>query len=764
MPDDLVSIVIPAYNPAAYLLEAIRSASAQTHPHTEIVLVNDGTDKPESLAILAQASRLAGTYVEQPNRGLGAARNAGFRAAHGEYVVPLDADDLLEPAYAAACLTALRDSDAAFAYTDFQVFGTDTYQEMPGEYNLYRLLDRNYLTYAALIRKHDWENSGGYDESLKCFGYEDWEFWLRLGARNRFGRYVPKSLFRYRKHGTSLYDSALARHREFVAYIRSLHPELYEYENRARVKARWSPAVSIIALEPPGNQTIEDIQVIAPGGSPLAPAVLDATNSAREGPLDPQAAELAALAAWSGGAARKHSQSAARNHLHRHLINAELLSVGSWIHHPARSFSRLVPLRVKERLNAAAGRPVFDLSFYLQFQPNSVLLGNSVMEPLHYYPKPSGGRKRAALVTPHLGPGGAESVLYDIASALRSKHFESLLLTTQSRDDRWLAKWRECVAHTYDLAQVVPPERMIAALCSVIYNWRCDTLIVQNSLYGYAALPHIKKLLPEIKTFDVIHSVDETWDQIASTAGVASQIDLRVAMSASVQKRLLALGVPARKILLVPNGVDLERFYPTEPVPSGDAFKNVLFAARLDPVKRPLLVADIARELLKLRPQLDFRFTVAGDGPERERFERRVRNLGLEGAFDFRGHVADLAPLYAAADVVILPSRSEGVPLVVLEALASARCVIASRAGSIPEVLDASCGILVGPSDSAAEFARAINSLLDHRELREKMGAAGRRKMEGSHDIRKTRETLAQLFDQGASDSVASTNRSTAIE
>jgi glycosyltransferase involved in cell wall biosynthesis len=229
-----------------------------------------------------------------------------------------------------------------------------------------------------------------------------------------------------------------------------------------------------------------------------------------------------------------------------------------------------------------------------------------------------------------------------------------------------------------------------------------------------------------------------------------------------VEKRLLALGVPARKIRLVPNGVDLERFLPGAPHP-GDAFKNVLFAARLDPVKRPLLVADIAQELLKLRPQRDFRFTVAGDGPERERFERRVGKLGLEGAFDFRGHVADLAPLYAAADVVILPSRSEGVPLVVLEALASARCVIASKAGSIPEVIDGTCGVLIENPD-AAEFARAINSLLDHRELREKMGAAGRRKMERSHDIRKTRETLAQLFDQGASDSVSSTNRSTAME
>jgi glycosyltransferase involved in cell wall biosynthesis len=748
MPDALVSIVIPAYNPASYLLEAIASAAAQSYPRIEIILVDDGSDKPESLAVLKQASSLAGTYIEQPNRGLGAARNAGFHAARGEYVVPLDADDLIDAAYVAECLTALWDSDAAFAYTDFQVFGTQNFEERPGKYNLYRLLDRNFLTYAALIRKEAWEASGGYDESRKCLGYEDWEFWLRLGARECFGCYVSKSLFRYRKHGASLYDFALARHQQFVAYIQGLHPELYEYENRARIKARWSPAASIVADGSPMNQTILDIRVATTGKS----------GSAQ---LDPQAAELAALAAWSGVAPQQPPQSEARNSLHRHLLNAELLSLRSWTDHPLRSLSRLIPLRAKERINKAAGRAVFDLSFYLQFQPNSVLFGDALVEPLIYYPKPARGRKRVALVTTQLGPGGAEAVLYDIASTLCSSRFETLLLATQSRDDRWLAKWRGRVEHVYDLAQIVTPERMTAAVYSIITNWRCDYLVLQNSLYGYAALSHIKQVLPSIQIIDVNHYVDDTWDQIGSTAQAAPYIDRRVALAESVRDRLLALGTAESKILLVRNGVDLERFHPT-PLPSNST-KTILFAARLDPRKRPLLLADIARELSHLRPQGDFRFVIAGDGPEKESFERRVHTLGLDAVFDFRGQVDNLPPLFAACDVVILPSRSEGVPLVILEALASARPVVASKVGSIPEVVDSSCGILID-QPSPAEFARAIHSLLDQPELREKMGAAGRRKIEANHDIRKTREAFASLFNQGSSVSVSSTNRSTAME
>ena len=142
MPDPLVSIVIPAYNPTTLLLEAIASAAAQTHPHTEIVLVNDGSDHPESLNVLKQAALRVGTYLEQSNQGPSAARNAAFRIARGSYVVPLDADDLLSPTYIATCLAAL-DAGHAFVYTDFRVFGTQQYVEHLGDYNLYRLLDNS---------------------------------------------------------------------------------------------------------------------------------------------------------------------------------------------------------------------------------------------------------------------------------------------------------------------------------------------------------------------------------------------------------------------------------------------------------------------------------------------------------------------------------------------------------------------------------------------------------------------------------------------
>jgi len=757
MPGGLVSIVIPAYNPTSVLLDAIASAAAQTHREREIILVNDGSDNAESRTILDQAARSVHTYLEQPNRGPSAARNAGFLAARGDLLLPLDADDLLAPGHIAACFAAL-DGEHAFVYTDYQVFGARRYDEYPGEYNLHRLLDRNYLSYAALIRKRAWEQAGGYDEAMRL-GYEDWEFWLRLGAQGSFGKHVPKNLFRYRRQGVSRSDTAEAHHQEIVEYIRRRHPELYEYESRARIKARWSPAVCVIAERKLTNQTILDIQFAAPGEPVLAAVTLDATKASPE----PEAAELAAMGSLGPAHRPAHPNGAsARSTLHRHLLNAELLSLQPWLRHPLRSSARLIPLRVKEHINRLAGKSLFDLSFYLQFQPNSLLMHDALVEPLVYYPKLARERIRVALVTPHLGTGGAEAVLSEIASALPPDRFQTLLLATQSRDNRWTGQWRERVEHVYDLRTAIGPERMVAALYSLVSNWRCNYLLVQNSLYGYSAIPQIKQALPDIKVIDVVHSVDEAWDQIAATEAVAGEIDVRVAMAESVRERLLASGTPASRVVLARNGVNLERFQPT-PVRVAPV-KTVLFAARLDPVKRPVFVADIAHELGTLRPERDFRFVVAGDGPELEGFQQRVHRFGLDALFDFRGQVSDLAPLYAASDLVLLPSRSEGVPLVVLEALASARPVVASKTGSIPEVLDSGCGILIKDLDSAAAYAHAIHTLLAQPALREAMGKAGRRKVEANHDIRQTRETFAALFDQRSSPSVFSTNRATSME
>jgi glycosyltransferase involved in cell wall biosynthesis len=432
--------------------------------------------------------------------------------------------------------------------------------------------------------------------------------------------------------------------------------------------------------------------------------------------------------------------------IHRHLVNAGLLSWHAWTRHPLRSAGRLIPLRIKEQANRFSGRRLFDLSFYLQFQPAAVESHDTVSAPLVYMPEYS-PRRRIGLVTPHLGPGGAERVLLEIAAALDPRQHEVFLIATHSTDDSWREQWNERAAHVYDLRKLMDTERVPAGVYCIGVNWKLDFLLVQNSLPAYSVLPQIKKRLPDIRTIDLIHAVNQDWNQVTATRGVDAAIDVRVAISDTVRRELIRQGVDESKIRLISNGVDLERFRDLRDRPAGGPHR-ILFAGRLEAVKRPLLLAEIARGLREHRGRDDFAFVVAGDGPEAIRLRQRVRAYGLDGLFEFRGQVTDIAPELAACEVVVLPSRAEGIPLIVLEAFAASRPVVASAVGGVPEVVTPETGILVPQDrDEIAKFVTALDLLAGDPSLRQRLGANGRGLVERGFDRRRALEAYRSLFE-----------------
>lgn len=784
-----VSVIIPCHNPDAGLLEAIASVRAQEHGAVELVIVDDGSTDPESGAILRQAARLADRYVEQDRRGVSAARNAGARAASGAFLAPLDCQDLLRPDFVRRCLAALRETDAAFAYGDYRVFGVQNYLERLPAYNLYDLLERNIVSYAVLLRAEAFHAAGGYDEAL--FAYEDWELWLRLGATGRYGVHLDRVLWSYRKQGRSLSDEGREHHAELVQQIREKHPELYGDEGRARVKRRWRPSVCVVGAAPEGTLPILDWEAIEPGETGQAlhrsRAAVFLYPAAGRAP-EPQSLELAALASLHEGRStalpdgsvavprkamrrflRRGPGNAAEHaaapwdpaslpyagrwleHAWRHLYNAELLRLESWTRHPVRSAARLIPLRWKEAANRRAGRAIFDLSFYLRFQPQALLQGEALIRTADYVARVDPGRPRVALVTPHLGVGGAEAVLLEIAAALGRERYEILVLATDSRDDRWRDRWEACAEQVFDLRRL-GADHTGAAVLSIVRNRKCDALVVQNTLHGYDVLPLVRQAAPEIRMFDLVHhAAGAGWSIVACTAAVAEHLDARIVVSGRDRAELVARGTPEERVALIRNGVDLERFHPRNAVEARPY--RVVFAGRLDPVKRPELLPEIARELRALRPEEDFRMVVAGDGREAAPLRSAAARSGVAHLFEFLGHVAEIAPVLAEAAVVLLPSRSEGVPLVVLEAFACGKPVVAARVGAVGEVVDEATGILIeGGEGEAAAFARAIAALLADPQRRRDLGRAARRRVEDRHDRQRSLEQYRALFDTALRD------------
>ena len=119
----VISVIIPCFNQAEFLGEAIDSALAQSVENLEVIVINDGsTDKTQEVA----QRRPEITFISQENRGLAKARNRGFRECHGDYIVFLDADDQLGPNALEAGLESLLNApDAIFTYGAMQTIGID---------------------------------------------------------------------------------------------------------------------------------------------------------------------------------------------------------------------------------------------------------------------------------------------------------------------------------------------------------------------------------------------------------------------------------------------------------------------------------------------------------------------------------------------------------------------------------------------------------------------------------------------------------------
>jgi glycosyltransferase involved in cell wall biosynthesis len=158
----------------------------------------------------------------------------------------------------------------------------------------------------------------------------------------------------------------------------------------------------------------------------------------------------------------------------------------------------------------------------------------------------------------------------------------------------------------------------------------------------------------------------------------------------------------------------------------GEGARVILAVGRLSREKGH---ADLVRALGRLRasePAIDFRLLVVGDGPEREAVETEARAQGVADRLIFAGHVSDVRPFYALADVLALPSHSEGSPNVLLEAMAVGLPVAATSVGGVPEIVsDEESALLVAPHDAAA-LGAALARLLKDEELARRLAANAR--------------------------------------
>jgi hypothetical protein len=203
-----VTVIVPLFNYANFVVEALESVRAQTLAELDLIVVDDcSTDA--SLEILldwirrnAQRFNRLQVIHNRQNSGLGPSRNAGFSAAETPFLFPLDADNRLLPECCARLLAALKGTDIAFAYPAIQEFGEGSALVGAMPYEPVRFIARNFIDAMALVSKEAWASVGGY-QNIRL-GWEDYDFWCRLAEHGFRGTWVEQTLAQYRVHSSSM--------------------------------------------------------------------------------------------------------------------------------------------------------------------------------------------------------------------------------------------------------------------------------------------------------------------------------------------------------------------------------------------------------------------------------------------------------------------------------------------------------------------------------------------------------------------------------
>jgi glycosyltransferase involved in cell wall biosynthesis len=231
------------------------------------------------------------------------------------------------------------------------------------------------------------------------------------------------------------------------------------------------------------------------------------------------------------------------------------------------------------------------------------------------------------------------------------------------------------------------------------------------------------------------------------------RFDRIIAVSDQIQSDMVGKGVPAGKISVVDNGVEIERFCPRT---ASDHLRDEIGLKRDDFVigtvgnlnweKGHAYLIDAAKHILKVCESA--KFLIIGDGGLREALEQKVLGLGLKRQFVFTGIRGDIPELLGVMDIFVLPSVREGLPMALLEAMAAGKAIVSTKVGAIPRVLeDRVNGMLVEPMNSEALGSSVIELMMTD-GLIDVMGKRARRKVADQYSSRSMADNYIRIYKE----------------
>jgi len=343
--------------------------------------------------------------------------------------------------------------------------------------------------------------------------------------------------------------------------------------------------------------------------------------------------------------------------------------------------------------------------------------------------------------------GGAEKLFRTLAQRMVDRGWRVVVITTLTLPESMpddSESFAKITPHVYRLSTLFPSEEVqYAFLWHLIRRYSIGTVMLAGCEFVYHALPQLKQDFPDLLVVDQLFNDSA---HVCNNRHYSEQIDATIVPSELLRASLAERRNDASSIHVIPHGIEMpeESDEPASELPPAARGKIVVgYFGRFSIEKGPDLFVDIVRRLAA-NPHLFF--VMAGAGPEFDRVLRQIRKHRLQERIYTPGFVVPVTPLMRAADIVVLPSRIDGMPQVVLEAQAMGKPVVASRVGSLPLMIeDEKTGFLCEIGDLDA-FSKQILKLAGDKDLRDRMKIAAQESIRMKFSADRMLESYERVF------------------
>jgi glycosyltransferase involved in cell wall biosynthesis len=398
-----------------------------------------------------------------------------------------------------------------------------------------------------------------------------------------------------------------------------------------------------------------------------------------------------------------------------------------------------------------------------RFSPFEVDLANYKIKVKNTVTSKKNG-KNILCIFPWLEVGGADKFNLDLITLLATRNYNITLATTIKSDHPWHHHFYTVTPDIFHLPNFLDESHWLACVRYLIESRQTDIVLISNSYIAYYFLPLLRAELPFVAFIDYTHIYDLGWKG-SGYPRVSCQfnqfIDYQIVSSQHLSEFYQDLDARSKdKLKVCYTNVDTDKwvFSPEKRNEIRSSLKItdnqilLLFPARIASQKRPLFLVDIVKQLVS--KSLSVAVVILGSGHLLPEMNEKIDRLDLHSFFHILPSVSpeQMLDFYSASDILLLPSEYEGISIAIYEAMSMQLPVVASDVGGQSELLTPETGFLIpkgkGNATEVEEYLKVLVPLINHPELRKRIGSLARQRVSESFSIEKMCNDMENIFDE----------------